>query len=388
MIPSTSSSDQSTNNSDLKAKVYVLVNTLTDLNPNIKEINNPIEESNALLKDITEEIKQLNTKSLLLKLAQLAMLEKRLPDIKTKIDIFINNLETAKVDTTNLCSDYSNVIETLKNTLIEINETDPLKADTLGIVSINNLKLKNIQNQIESATSQIANLERFRTVTLYHLSDTINNSKTDKDLPIVDEISRVIKKFESRKDESIVAAALLSILTVYNFLADKYHVTYDTTKRIAEKAVSTTLSNSHATIDPIISSETAMKFINTISMFGVTCGLVVSLFHAFGTRSSSGLLTGMLFTGGSLFVPMLVKGVLGVDEIQKVYTEQTIKVTYDFYNFGSTATFIFLSLIIICLLYTYFKQKDISRYTVVVNKLQNTTLNADQNASDLVNENA
>ena len=44
-----------------KNKIYALVKTLTDLNPNAIEISTPIEESNILLKELTKEIDQLNT---------------------------------------------------------------------------------------------------------------------------------------------------------------------------------------------------------------------------------------------------------------------------------------------------------------------------------------
>lgn len=392
MFPSTASSNKNESN-DAKARIYALVNTLTDLNPNMLEIIKPIEESNALLKEVTEEIDQLNTKSLLIKLAHLAVLEQRLPDLKTKIDSYILQLQNAKNETTNLCVDYGNVIESLKNSALEIDENDALKTDALGIVSVNNLKLKNIQNQIQSASSQIENLERFRTVTLYHLSDTINNTKTDKELPIVEEIRRVIDKLKSRKDYSLKSAVLFTILVVYNFLADKYHITYDSTQRIAQKAASSSFANTHGVGSPMVAAEGIGNILDIFSKVGTVLGVVIvgfGLFRFAVQREGVGTLAlGTMMGMTSVLIPSIIKPVLGLEETETTYVEQTVKVTYDFFNSGTSGTIVYLGFLILCVLYAYFKQKEIKKYSTVVNKLEKSPkLNIDQKASELVSNEA
>lgn len=102
----------------------------------------------------------------------------------------------------NITKDFNNVIQSLVKATDKLSETDPLKTDALSIISLNNLKLKrNINNQITAATNQITLLERFKSITLYHLSDTINNNKQNKELPLISEMRRVLQKL--KKDKSM-----------------------------------------------------------------------------------------------------------------------------------------------------------------------------------------
>lgn len=392
MFPSTASTHKNESN-DAKARIYALVNTLTDLNPNMLEIIKPIEESNALLKEVTEEIDQLNTKSLLIKLAHLAVLEQRLPDLKTKIDSYVLQLQNAKNETTNLCVDYGNVIESLKSSALEIDENDALKTDALGIVSVNNLKLKNIQNQIQSASSQIENLERFRTVTLYHLSDTINSTKTDKELPIVEEIRRVIEKLKSKKDYSLQSAVLFAILVVYNFLADKYHITYDSTQRIAQEAASSSFGSTHSIGSPMTAAEGIGNMLDMFSKVGTVLGFVIIFYgvisFAWQQKGAGILILGVMVGTTSVLIPTFFKSMIGVEDAEITYTEQTVKITYDFFNLGVSGTIVYLGILILCVLYAYFKQKEIKKYSTVVKKLENNPkLNINQKPSELVSNEA
>lgn len=344
-----------------KNKIYALVKTLTDLNPNAIEISTPIEESNILLKELTKEIDQLNTKDKLLKLAHLAVLEERLPKLKNEINIFIVKLLAGKDETEKLCLDYERVIESLDKEAKLLNDSDPVKVDALGIVSINNLKLKNFKNQVHLAVAQMENLEKFKNITLYHLSDTINNYKHDKDSPIINEIRRVISKLEASKGIYKGSLILVFVLAAYNYLADNYHIAYDSTQKIAGKAIQKS-ANQILEIAPIF---------EIIKNFGMALSLIIMIYAVFNfaARRDVSSIPLLLIAPVIGIASQIVPSMFGTDEEVITYTEKVVQVSYDFYNFGLFGTILLLVIGFFIEILFYFKNKRIKQYSKVAEKL-------------------
>lgn len=358
-----------------KQKIFALVSTLTDLNPNIIEISSPIEESNILLKSITDEINQLNTNDNLLKLANLAVLEAKLPKTRKQIDYFILRLLSGREETERVCLDYGRVIQSLESETKLLKDDDPLKVDALGIVSINNLKLKNYKNQVHSANSQIETLEKFKTITLYHLSDTINSNKQDKDSPILIEIRRVMQNLKEKQNIYGGSLFLFLILAGYNYLADNYHITYESTKEIAHSVSNSADKFSYGLSGVLSTMQTFGTFLSTIMLIAVGGSLFIS-------RSPTSLFM-LLPAAGIGILSSLLPALFGISESETTYTEQIVQVSYDFYNFGSMGTIILMFLVICLGFMSYQKNKAYKRYSSVAEKLErNNTDNSKEQFQD------
>lgn len=349
--------------------IYSLVGTLTELDPNITEISSPIEQSNAFIKEVTSEIEQLNTKNKLIKLGNLALLEQKLPDLKKNIDLFIDQLTFGKIDAENITKDFNNVIQALVKATDKLSETDPLKTDALSIISLNNLKLKNINNQITAATNQIALLERFKSITLYHLSDTINNNKANKELSLISEVRRVLQKLKKGKKYDVYIALCAVFLAGYNYLATTYYYVSDHVEKIPQQVSQFDDTNTFgpsATVTDFLAL--ILNIITTISGFAGILALILVLFAAV-TRNITGVIMGVLMGMLCTFAPVMFKSFFKIEPV--TYIEKTVTEYYEFYNFGLEGTIILIVLAGVHLYMAHRKYKAVKQYKSLISKLDN-----------------
>ncbi|BBL22218.1 hypothetical protein [Acinetobacter radioresistens] len=384
MIPSTF------NNIHNKQLIYGLVSTLTDLDPNIIEIRQPIEESNLLVKEITQNIELLKTKNDLIKFGHLAVLEKNLPSLKSQLEGFIDDIKTGKLDAEKLVQDFNVVINTLTHATNVLEENDALKTDALSIVALNNIKVKNIQNQIKNADHQIEILERFNAITLYHLNDTINSNKKDKDMPVLVEIERVMAQVLNKMRRFKSAAFYLAILSGYNYLASNYHIAFERVERIANGSLSTasTSSDFQSEIDTILS------VIDAAGMVMMTLGSIFVFFTIFMMTQREGGSSNMFSTVIiaittmmlGVAAPIVAEKMFGSSE-QVQYIEKTSLFTFDFWNFGFTGTLIFFGLTVFCVIMAVMKHKEKKQFESLIQKLSDSeskSTNTDKHQSTLV----
>ncbi len=384
MIPSTF------NNIHNKQLIYGLVSTLTDLDPNIIEIRQPIEESNLLVKEITQNIELLKTKNDLIKFGHLAVLEKNLPSLKSQLERFIDDIKTGKLEAEKLVQDFNVVINTLTHATNVLEENDPLKTDALSIVALNNIKVKNIQNQIKNADHQIEILERFNAITLYHLNDTINSNKKDKDMPVLVEIERVMAQVLNKMRRFKSAAFYLAILSGYNYLASNYHIAFERVERIANGSLSTvsTSSDFQSEIDTILS------VIDAAGMVMMTLGSIFVFFTIFMMTQREGGSSNMFSTVIiaittmmlGVAAPIVAEKMFGSSE-QVQYIEKTSLFTFDFWNFGFTGTLIFFGLTVFCVIMAVMKHKEKKQFESLIQKLSDSeskSTNTDKHQSTLV----
>lgn len=384
MIPSTF------NNIHNKQLIYGLVGTLTDLDPNIIEIRQPIEESNLLVKEITQNIELLKTKNDLIKFGHLAVLEKNLPSLKSQLEGFIDDIKTGKLEAEKLVQNFNVVINTLTHATNVLEENDALKTDALSIVALNNIKVKNIQNQIKNADHQIEILERFNAITLYHLNDTINSNKKDKDMPVLVEIERVMAQVLNKMRRFKSAAFYLAILSGYNYLASNYHIAFERVERIANGSLSTasTSSDFQSEIDTILS------VIDAAGMVMMTLGSIFVFFNIFMMTQRDGgssnlfstVIIGITTMMFGVAAPIVAEKMFGSSE-QVQYIEKTSLFTFDFWNFGFTGTLIFFGLTVFCVIMAVMKHKEKIQFESLIQKLSDSeskSTNTDKHQSTLV----
>ena len=384
MIPSTF------NNIHNKQLIYGLVSTLTDLDPNIIGIRQPIEESNLLVKEITQNIELLKTKNDLIKFGHLAVLEKNLPSLKSQLEGFIDDIKTGKLEAEKLVQDFNVVINTLTHATNVLEENDALTTDALSIVALNNLKVKNIQNQIKNADHQIEILERFNAITLYHLNDTINSNKKDKDMPVLVEIERVMAQVLNKMRRFKSAAFYLAILSGYNYLASNYHIAFERVERIANGSLSTasTSSDFQSEIDTILS------VIDAAGMVMMTLGSIFVFFNIFMMTQREGgssnlfstVIIGITIMMFGVAAPIVAEKMFGSSE-QVQYIEKTSLFTFDFWNFGFTGTLIFFGLTVFCVIMAVMKHKEKKQFESLIQKLSDSeskSTNTDKHQSTLV----
>lgn len=360
---------------DPKQLIYSLVGTLTDLDPNIKEISSPIELSNALIKEATLDIEQLNTRNKLIKLGNLAVLEQKLPDLKKSIDVFIAKLELGKMDAEKVSEDFNTVIKSLVNATDKLSETDPLKTDALSIISLNNLKLKNIQNQITAASNQITLLERFKSITLYHLSDTINNNKEDKELPLISELRHVLQKLKKGKKYHVNIAIWTFLIAGYNYLATQYYYVSENVEKIPQKTSTPDFTDTSVSFSNSMSGmvDSIMSFVNILSTAGALLSLLAVGF-ALVSRSFGVLATAIFVGFTSSFAPLVLKSLLTNDSATVTYIEKTVIEYYEFYNLGVSGTIIFISLAVVHLFLAQRKYTGAKQYKSMISKLENKNI--------------
>lgn len=328
-----------------KKLILDYVESLSELNPNITIIQNTIDQSNSFIKDIIIEIDQLKTKNELFKLAHLAVLEKKLPDVKMEIDNLSDELSIGITRAEELAMDYRNVIQALLKATLDLNVDDPVKPDILSIISLNKMKIKNIENQISAASNQIALLIRFKTITLYHLSDSIKNNKKDRELPIVTELYCVEQQLQSRRRTLIWVSALTFLIAGYNYLASHY---YYVTERIQKVPI---YSNFPDHFDFLINmSEKAIIFI-TISIILINFFSVLFLLDALARRSVDAASFIAFIGATSSFGSAYMSSIYNNHSV--VYIEVTSVTYYDFFNFGYSGTFSFMVLGLIGLFLAY-----------------------------------
>jgi len=384
MIPSTF------NNIHNKQLIYGLVGTLTDLDPNIIEIRQPIEESNLLVKEITQNIELLKTKNDLIKFGHLAVLEKNLPSLKSQLEGFIDDIKTGKLEAEKLVQNFNVVINTLTHATNVLEENDALKTDALSIVALNNIKVKNIQNQIKNADHQIEILERFNAITLYHLNDTINSNKKDKDMPVLVEIERVMAQVLNKMRRFKSAAFYLAILSGYNYLASNYHIAFERVERIANGSLSTasTSSDFQSEIDTILS------VIDAAGMVMMTLGSIFVFFNIFMMTQRDGgssnlfstVIIGITTMMFGVAAPIVAEKMFGSSE-QVQYIEKTSLFTFDFWNFGFTGTLIFFGFTVFCVIMAVMKHKEKIQFESLIQKLSDSeskSTNTDKHQSTLV----
>lgn len=355
--------------------IYSLVGTLTELDPNITEISSPIEQSNAFIKEVTSEIEQLNTKNKLIKLGNLALLEQKLPDLKKNIDLFIGQLTFGKIDAENITKDFNNVIQSLVKATDKLSETDPLKTDALSIISLNNLKLKNINNQITAATNQITLLERFKSITLYHLSDTINNNKQNKELPLISEMRRVLQKLKKGKKYDVYIALCAFFLAGYNYLATTYYYVSDHVEKIPQQISQFNDSNTFGFSARV--ADFSDSFLNTITIFSNFAGILALIMIVFAavTRNITGVIMGVFVGMICTFAPVIFKSVFENESV--TYIEKTVTEYYEFYNFGFEGTIVFFVLAGVYLYMAHRKYKAVKQYKSLISKLDNEQVDND-----------
>lgn len=365
MIPST------LNNNDSKQLIFGIVDTLTDLDPNIIEIRQAIDESNLLVKEITQDIEGLKTRNTLINLSHLAVLEKKLPFVKTRLEEFTNQIKSGKAEAESLTKNYNVVINTLTKATNKLDEVDPLRSDALSIIALNNIKVKNIQNQINNAYHQIQILERFRAITLYHVSETISLNKKDKDMSLIVEIKRVADEIHNTIQKLTWASIFFAVLSGYNVLASNYHIQYESVKKIAKEvsaAPSPLLQNMDGLFGMSEAFSSGVVVLGTVSM---TC----SLFALFKEGLSSRVNGMLIISGMVVFIafaaPRFLKSTFfNSGDIQ--YTEIVSLITFDFWNFGFIGTAILLMILNVCIIYGLVKFKEEKQYKSLVQQLSDS----------------
>lgn len=365
MIPST------LNNNDSKQLIFGIVATLSDLDPNIIEIRQAIEKSNLLVKEITQDIDGLKTRNTLINLGHLAVLERKLPFVKTRLEEFIDLIKSGKAEAEALTDNYNIVINTLAKATNQLDEVDPLRTDALSIIALNNIKVKNIQNQINNANHQIQILERFRAITLYHVSETISLNKKDKEMSLIVEIKRVADEIHNTIQKLSWTTIFFAVLSGYNVLASNYHIQYESVKKIA-KEVSAAPPQLLLNMDGLFGTFEA--FSSGVVVLG-TVSMIYSLFalckEGLSSKLNSMLIVSVMLVLIAFAAPTFLKSIFfNSGDIQ--YTEIVSLITFDFWNFGFIGTAILLTILNVCIIYGLVKFKEEKQYKSLLQKLSDS----------------
>lgn len=221
---------------DAKNKAQEIIRTLTLLNTSVAYLDDPISKSNQLLSKIALQVQNIKHKNPFIEKIYVYLFSQEREQFYTELTEYSDELTLGVVKAKDLLGHITICVDQLSNLIFEISD-ERIRKDYQGIVSVNRLKIATIEQGISFAEKQINAVDKYRTVTLYHLSDAVQhhpNGPIDNAVDGYEELSvqfvsreQKIKHFNIQCMRICFAASLLSII---NNLATNYYITWISTK--------------------------------------------------------------------------------------------------------------------------------------------------------------
>lgn len=273
---------------------------------------------------------------------------------------------------------YENIIREIQTLQSFLDKESKFFQTSVGIVSFNKIRIIEMKNKSKHITQQIEVLEQFKVSTFYHLKESIENEFAGKDVGnlINTELERVdtsISQIKLWTPKILTTQILLLIATIWNYLADKYHITYASTIEIYNHPAeqSSSIVGISQAADKMSSTLIVMT---TIVSFMIFIMGIFRIFNAMRDPERVSITSGLMMVVFAAVLNISSYGLKGIlTPNNEVVGEQQVNITYDFLNFGPTGTtfFIVCNLLLACLFIINTKRK-ISlehRYELIKNPL-------------------
>lgn len=335
-------------NMDEKQKALSIIHQLTLLSPSLEYLEKPIILSNEYIASKTDEISKLQGMKPIVVRVYAYMFRLQRDHIYDELTKFVICIEAAIKKGNQLIQDLNLCVSQLASYTQNIEDQNS-KQDFMGIVSVNKLKIATIEQSITQCKQQIDRIDKFRTVTLHHINDTVllnnsNNSDRNEYNEIQSIFSTHIKTESLIKKYMSISTFALSALAILNYLAATYHLRWNST--LYKEVPITVESNSMSlasSLDNFISD-----FFGFLSILGPVIGLPLFLLGIFsfikGEAKIHLLTLGMVVITAPAIVSVFFKNTIPTTK-EVPYLATT---TVDFFNFGSTGSLVMILLALLC----------------------------------------
>lgn len=344
-----------------KRKAQQIIHQLTLLSPSLEYLDKPLKLSNQYIALKTAEIEKLQRMKPIIMRVYAYLFKAQRDHIYEQLTNFSIELETAISKASNLVADLKNCISQLNQYTIQLDDSQ-LKQDYLGIISVNNLKIATIEQKIGACHQQIEYIDKFRTVTLHHLNDTVllNDSSANQE----NEYAALQSFFDRHtKWEAKLSARLkkggitLFILSIFNYLAATYHFKWTVTKykevpveKVVDPSLRPTLFSASETL-----IENALSLMNGLQVFGLLLSMPLIVMGAYSAFQGEFRLTyiaaGLTMAGSTSVLTYFINTSFEGQEVNRIpyETEQTL----DVINLGLNGSFFMLLCAILCIASIY-----------------------------------
>jgi hypothetical protein len=221
-----------TSQSKLKSRAYEIIRTLTLLDTSITYLDDPIAESNQLLTRIADSVKNITHKNPFVEKIHLYLFSMERGEYYEKLTAYSDQLKNGVIKAKDLHSHLKTSVTNLELLSSQITDDEILK-HFQGIISINFLKVATIEQGITFAEKQLNAVDKYRTVSLYHLSDVIQSKKYLKGIDGEAGYRLLSKEFALKEENlSVLNSRLGCILfssilfSLINYLATNYCLTW------------------------------------------------------------------------------------------------------------------------------------------------------------------
>ncbi len=354
-------------------KAKEMLTTLTSLSSSISSIELSIVDSNALLKETQDKLKNITSKIPLLQSIGMYHFNNEKDNLVKKFEGHITDLKKGKNQAQYIATNYKYCIDELETIYPELKEGD-FKHDMIGILSVNRLKVTHIEQQIEQADNQIKLIDRYAYVTLHHINDSFNNGLKATPIKTHEELQKDINKYHDDFDKSrfinIILVAVFAILALYNYLASTYHITWTSIEKISSGREVDGFTSVATTAIPAMSS---------------VLGFALIIYIGFHFMMNSRIpVFAVLMMPLTLIIPFIFRDIIGDETLASneniVSTTKAITHTIDFFNLGFAGTFTFSSMAILTLSYIIYRTYKVNGVKNSISLLMDKT-NIDQKSA-------
>ncbi|AMW80500.1 hypothetical protein AMD27_16420 (plasmid) [Acinetobacter sp. TGL-Y2] len=357
----------------LKTKAKSIIENLTNLSPTLHFLNEPLVDGDQHLANFQLEVKNINSSHPLSESISLYLFSRRKTGLKAELEEILGRINIALERANKLLSGYSYSLNELKETQCLMSESE-YKNNLFSIIVQNELKLANMQQQLDHGVSKANKLESFIDINLYHFNETMTlKYDLSNKLPNLPEIQSQIKKFESSYSFTKIVLSWFSgfmlFISFSNFLVSNFVIQY---KSVIEKEVP--LVKEISDFSPLSKASASIsKSVDTVATFGnglmilasipLVASGVVHLWQHFAkplerTHESSlqDAIHYLIGGFGILLINHLCQKMLA-PEVKTI--EVPTIITYEFYNLGTAASLytLCISLTAILILFLYIRYK-------------------------------
>ena len=357
----------------LKTKAKSIIENLTNLSPTLHFLNEPLVDGDQHLANFQLEVKNINSSNPLSESISLYLFSRRKTGLKAELEDVLGRINIALERANKLLTGYNYSLNELKETQFLMSDSE-YKNNLFSIIVQNELKLANMQQQLDHGLSKANKLESFIDINLYHFNETMTlKYDLSNKIPNLPEIQSQIEKFESSYSFTKIVLSWFSgfmlFMSFYNFLASNFVIKYNA---IIEKEVPTVkeISDlsplSKATANLTQSIDNVATFGNGLMILASIPFIVSGVSHLWQhfakplerTHNSSlqDAIRYLIGGFGILLMNYLCQKMLA-PEVKIV--EVPIIITYEFYNFGTAASLytLCISLTAILILFFYIRYK-------------------------------
>lgn len=340
-----------------KHQAQAIIHQLTLLSPSLDYLENPITLSNEYIASKNDEIEKLKGMKPIVIRVYSYMFKLQRDQIYEQLTNYTVEIENSITKATQLVADLNLCVKQLHQYTIQMDDLTA-KVDFSGIVSVNKLKIATIEQKISLCKQQIARIDKFRTVTLHHLNDTVllNNTtiSDEKEYTALDTYFKNHKKLEFSVTKNLSRTGIgLLALAILNYLTATYHLVWVSTEykeSVVKEAATITSSDPFKAISANISqvNDMAMSLLSFLQVAGLAIAIpliamtvLTSRHGGFETRN---IYFAVMVSLPPFVIATLIKSLIDEGESDVTSVPYDVINTIDFFSLGINGSYIMISL--------------------------------------------